>query len=183
MGKRFVPAEHLKATTGGSCHKYNFVAIKVFHDEHVFVMTNRCLSWQNMSFVMTKSMLMFVTTKYFCCNQHLTKALSQQAYFCCDKKRVLLQQTRVCHNKTFVTTKIILVAAPANNTKQQLVSWFCSHYSSRCQCHPHHPKLLRSINGGASAVSEQLDFSHFGSLTCHQDPTMAAFCLWRVYTS
>ena len=106
-GTRFVPAEHLKAITGGSCRKYNFVAIKVFHDQHIFVTTNRCLSWQNMSFVITKSMLMFVTTKYFCCNKQVfvaTKALSQQAYFCHDQKCVLSWQTHVCRNKTFVTT-------------------------------------------------------------------------------
>ena len=32
----------------------------------------------------------------------MTKALSQQAYFCCDKRCVLSLQTRVCCDKTFV---------------------------------------------------------------------------------
>ena len=48
---------------------------------------------------------MFVATKHvFCSDKSMlvaTKRLSQQTYF--------------CRNKTFVTTKIILVAAPAND--------------------------------------------------------------------
>ena len=43
--------------------------------------------------------------------------LSRQAYLCCNKRRVLWRQTRVCHNKTVVATNIILVAAPANDEK------------------------------------------------------------------
>ena len=49
--------------------------------------------------------------------------LSRQAYFCRDKRRVLSQQARVCRDKhmfyrdtTFVATKMILVAAPANHS-------------------------------------------------------------------
>ena len=42
--------------------------------------------------------------------------LLRQAYFCRDKRLVLSRQTRVCHNKSkFVMTKIILVAASAND--------------------------------------------------------------------
>ena len=45
-----------------------------------------------------------------------TKVLSQPAYFCRDKRRVLSRQTRVsCFDKTFVATKTIHVAAPAND--------------------------------------------------------------------
>ena len=43
--------------------------------------------------------------------------LSRQTYFCRDKKRVLSRQTRVCRDETFVVTKMILVAAPANDSK------------------------------------------------------------------
>ena len=63
---------------------------------------------------------MLVATNIFCRDKHdfvATKVLSQLAYFCRDKRRVLSRQTRVCSDKTFVATKIILVAAPANNTK------------------------------------------------------------------
>ena len=44
--------------------------------------------------------------------------LSLLAYFCHDKRRVLSRQTHDKH--VFVATKIILVAAPANNTKRRL---------------------------------------------------------------
>ena len=54
----------------------------------------------------------FVTTKHvFCCNKSMlavTKLLSQQNHVCHDK--------RACCDKTFVVTKIILVAAPASDT-------------------------------------------------------------------
>ena len=169
---------------GGICHKYNFCHNKSF------VVTNRCLSWQNTSFVMTKICLSwqkyacrdksFVTTKLcllrwtclswqnFCCNKHnfvTTNVLLRQAYLCHDQhmfvmiikksfvatkvclsqQNLLLRQNYVCHNKTFVatsilllwqethfvmtnlcflesktfvTTKMILVAAPTSDTEQ-----------------------------------------------------------------
>ena len=40
-----------------------------------------------------------------------------QAYFCHDKRRVLSQQT----DKSFVATKMILVAAPASDTAAGVV--------------------------------------------------------------
>ena len=43
--------------------------------------------------------------------------LSRQAYLCCDKRRVLSRQIHVCRDKSFDATKIILVAAPANDKK------------------------------------------------------------------
>ena len=52
----------------------------------------------------------------------VTIFLSWQAYFCHDKRHVLSRQTHVCRNKyvfvvkTFVTTKMILVAAPADDS-------------------------------------------------------------------
>ena len=76
------------------CHKYIFVA------------TNTYLSRQNTSFVTTKVRL---PRQNFCCDKIF---LSRQAYYCRDKRRVLSRQTR----KTFVATKILLVAAPANDS-------------------------------------------------------------------
>ena len=40
--------------------------------------------------------------------------------FCRDKTCLLSRQTRVCRDKTFVVTKMVLVAAPANDTSQPL---------------------------------------------------------------
>ena len=60
--------------------------------------------------VFWRDMHVFVATKVSLCK----KELSQQAYICCNKRCVLSRQTSVCHNKTFVTTKMILVAAPAS---------------------------------------------------------------------
>ena len=68
--------------------------------------------------IMTKDVFwrdkhVFVVTKVRLCK----KKLSRQAYICCNKRCVLSRQTSVCvcHNKTFVTTKMILVAAPASD--------------------------------------------------------------------
>ena len=73
------------------------------HDKHVFVVTKHLLSWQ-------KVCLSRQTWQIFCHDKHnfvATKVLSQQAYFCRDKRCPLSQQTRicrtcVCHDKTFV---------------------------------------------------------------------------------
>ena len=77
------------------CHKYNFCRDKSF------VATNTCLSRENTSFVATKVCL---SRQNFCRDKHI---LSQQktCFCCCDK-----------HKKH--ATKIILVAAPANDTLQ-----------------------------------------------------------------
>ena len=93
------------------------------HDKHTFVTTNTCLSRQNISFVSTKSCLsrqVFVVTEVLL-RQNIfvaTKVLWWQAYFCHDKRCVLLWQTHLSWQMTrcvFVTAKIILVAAPAND--------------------------------------------------------------------
>ena len=103
-------------------------------NKHVFVMTNTYLSQENISFVMTKTCFCnksFVMTKL---------CLLQQTCVCHDKtfvatnichnkhnfvatRCVLSQQMCVCHDKhvfcgdkTFVATKMMLVAAPANDT-------------------------------------------------------------------
>ena len=59
---------------GGSCHKYHFCRDKTFDA------TNTSLLRQ-----------IFVATS--------TELLSQQAYFCRDKRRVLTRQTCVCCDK------------------------------------------------------------------------------------
>ena len=65
-------------------------------------------------------MFVFVVTKvlsrqaYFCCSRSnlvMTKVLSQQNYVCCGKSFVT---TKIC----FVTTKMIPVSAPANDSLQ-----------------------------------------------------------------
>ena len=95
-----------------------------------FVMTSLLLSQQKMCFATTNTRLSlqnfchdkltFVATKdVFCNDQHTfvtTKRLSWQAYFCRNKRCVLQRPTHVCHSKTFVTTKMILLAAPATDT-------------------------------------------------------------------
>ena len=45
-----------------------------------------------------------------------TYLLSRQNYVCLDNRRVLSQETHVCRDKTFVATKMMLVAAPAKDT-------------------------------------------------------------------
>ena len=70
-------------------------------NKHVFVMPNVCHDKHN-----------FVTTK----------VLLQQAYFCHNKRRVLLGQTHVCPDKDvfvmtkLVTTKMKLVTVPASDS-------------------------------------------------------------------
>ena len=88
-------------------------------DKHVLVSTNMCLSRQNTSFVATKVCLSrqnsvcrykhtLVATKDVLCRvRHVLVAT--KAYFCREERRV-------CRDRTFVATKIILVAASANDT-------------------------------------------------------------------
>ena len=109
------PTTHLFFIIGESCHKYNFC-----HNKTSFVTTKICLSWQNV-FVATRvtnicrNKRNFVRTNMCLLCFVMTKVLSWQAYFCHDK-RYVLSMTCVCHNKTFVMTKIILMAAPVSDT-------------------------------------------------------------------
>ena len=94
-------------------------------------MTKLCLS---LYFCHNKT---FVTTN-ICCDIHVfvvTKVLLQHAYFCCDKRPVLSQQSRVCRNKSklvmtniiFVATKVLLqqfVVVVATNVLSQQ-AYFC----------------------------------------------------------
>ena len=110
--------------------KLTFIAINMFvlRQNTSFVATKVCSSWQN--FYCDKHMFVmpnichakwFVRTKIFYHDKIMTKVLSQQGYFCCDKRHVLLRQTHVCRDKTFVVTKIILVAAPANDSSHLIL--------------------------------------------------------------
>ena len=93
----------------------------IFVGPKVFVAPNTCLSHKNM-LVATNTCL---SRQSFCRNKHnfvATTVLSQQAYFCREKhaffatEYVFRDKTRACRDKTFVATKIILVAAPANDS-------------------------------------------------------------------
>ena len=117
------------------CGNKTFVTTNICRDKHNFVMT-KCLSWQAY-FCHYKHM--FVMTKHvFCHNKSTlvkTKLLSWQTHvcrnkcllwqmfchtkysFCRNKRHALMWQTHVyCDKHVFVATKIVLVAAPANDT-------------------------------------------------------------------
>ena len=82
------------------CHNKTFAATNTCCNKHNFVMT-KVLSWQKM-FCHNKHL--FVTTKHIV----MTKDV-----FCCDKR--VCCNKHVWHNKTFVATKMIFVAAVAND--------------------------------------------------------------------
>ena len=107
----FVETKHVFVTTTFLLQqKMCFVETK-----HVFVTTTFLLQ-QKMCFVETKHV--FVTTTFLLqqkmCFVETNTCLSRQ-HFCCNKRCVLLRQTRVCHDNIFVATKMILVAAPAHD--------------------------------------------------------------------
>ena len=109
---------HLLSQQKYASHDKNYV----LSQQAYFCHNKRCvLSWQK-RVCCGKSKL--VVAKLFC-NKHnfvaincfvTTKVLLQQAYFNHNKRCVLSWQTCVCHNKTFVTTKIIFVAVPTNDS-------------------------------------------------------------------
>ena len=98
-------------------------------NKSMLVATKVCLSWQNI-LVMTKlwSRQIFVTTNNFV----VTKVLSRQAYFCrykhmfvvtkdvfrCNKTSLLSRQKYAYYSKTFIATKMILMAAPTNDKEE-----------------------------------------------------------------
>ena len=119
------PIVLLATVTGGSCHNHHFCRYKSFWHDKTFVATYFChnktfyrdkkyVCYNKHVFVMTKyvicsdkSMLVattFVTTKIFCCNKTFVAA-----------SILLSQQRHVCHDKTFVMTKMVFVTAPAND--------------------------------------------------------------------
>ena len=88
------------------CHNKMFVATTYFcHDKRCVLLWQTCVCRDKNKLVVTKLFL-------------LRQVLLRQAYFCCDKRCVLSRQTRVCCDKAFVVTKMILVAAPANDNIQ-----------------------------------------------------------------
>ena len=88
----------------GAATSINFFVTRQFCccDKHVFVVTNTWLSWQNTSFVAKKVCLS--QQNYFCSDKKLL-FLSLQAYFCCDKRRVLSRQKFCLDKHTFVAKK------------------------------------------------------------------------------
>ena len=86
---------------GGSCHKYHFC-----RDKRMLVATNRKSIFSS-SFVLFS--FLFLTRQIFVVTNNFVarKLLSRQSYFCRDKRRVLKHM--------FVATKLILVAAAAND--------------------------------------------------------------------
>ena len=54
----------------------------------------------------------FVATKYFCHSRHF---VITSILFVATKKQILSWQTRICCDKTFVATKVILAAAAAKD--------------------------------------------------------------------
>ena len=111
--------------------KYTFVVTKdmFWHNKHVFVATKVCLSWQNChnNYLSWQMFCLLWWQTFF-----MTKLLSWQVYFCRDTRRVLLWQTRVCHDKTFVVIKMILVAAPADGRKPGVSMYSESKFRTRC---------------------------------------------------
>ena len=113
LQQTFCHDKHMSVTTKHVCWHLYACCHKAF-----VATTNMCLSEQ--IFVMRKKEKF--TSKIFCHDKHnfvVTKVLSQEAYFCCDKRHVLSkqtcvfsQQTHVCRNKTVVKRKII---PPAND--------------------------------------------------------------------
>ena len=108
---------------GGSCHKYNFCCDTTFVETNTyFVVTKVCLSRQRfcrakLTFVTTKDV--FVAIKHLFC--HDKSMLVATNIFCCDKQNcvatkasILLSRQKTC----FVATKMILVAASANDKRE-----------------------------------------------------------------
>ena len=111
----------------------------VCHDKHIFVATNMILSLQNIcrykhTFVATNIILScqnIFCLKYACRDKHVFVATN----ICLDKRFVTTKifcrdkHNFVCRDKTFVKTKMMLVAAPANDRHSPLMLFFlCSVY-------------------------------------------------------
>ena len=106
---------------GGSCHRYYFLLqqTQVHHDKPMFVTALHIFGCDKGMLVATKHLLRrncICRNKRVCCDKSLVSVgilLSQQRM--CFVLVVLLQQNYVCCCKTFVMTKMTLVAAPAND--------------------------------------------------------------------
>ena len=89
----------LRQNTSFVATKVRLSCQKFWHDKRVFVMTNICC---NKSSVTTKNSLL---QQMFCHSKHTFVATKD--VFCRDK--------HVCHSRTFVATKTLLVAAPVDD--------------------------------------------------------------------
>ena len=126
------------ATTHIFCHyksmlvatKYNFVTTTVLsrqayfcHDKHVFVMTKHVFCHDKYA-CHDKSKHVFVTTN-ICCDDFFVKT------------NIILSRQKFCRSKhTFVATKIMFVAAPANDPNECLTTHlvpFVSQSRRSCQ--------------------------------------------------
>ena len=94
----------------------------VYHDKHVFVKDKTCLLSRQKYVCRDK---VFLSWQKFCHDKHsfvTTKVLSWQAYFCHGKRCFVTTNMCVswqtCCDKSFVLTKIMLVAASANNIQR-----------------------------------------------------------------
>ena len=96
-------------------HTVDSINISYYHwQELPQVSFLSCLSWQNTSFVMTKVLL-------------------PQQNFCCNKI-IFVATKHICSDKTFITTKMILVAAPTND----VIQWMSLRILGGCfLCHWH----------------------------------------------
>ena len=101
-----------------SCRNNTFVATNIRRDKHNFVLSkllsrqacsccDRCLSWQNMTFVTTKGWL---SQQNFCHNIMASILLTRQK-MCFVATSILLSQQKMC----FVVTIMKLVAAPTSD--------------------------------------------------------------------
>ena len=105
-----------------------------------FVMTKVCLPRQN--FCRKKNSLsrqsMLVATERLSRQTRFVAAsmiLSRQTTRFVATNKCLSRQIRVCRNKTFVATKMILVAAPANNKAQACLDYFPRQTSASFKHH------------------------------------------------
>ena len=99
---------------------HSFVATKVVATS--ILLSNTCLSWQNMSFVMTKVCLLWHNS---CCDKHafvVTNIVLLHQKLCHDKHTVVTPKELFCHDtlvsvatNVFVATKMILAASPAKD--------------------------------------------------------------------
>ena len=116
-------------------HYYHWRQLRQTRQTRMLVATKR---FSRQTFVATKitrllmrqkySVFAFVATKTFCHDKHnfvATKSFLSASILLSRQRTCFVatntsRQTRVCRNKTFVATKMILAAAPVNDTVEDL---------------------------------------------------------------
>ena len=112
------------------CHWWELPQVSFFHSKSMLVATKLLLQQTHVCYAKCCSKS-FVTTNLILSPFFFFFFLSWQAYFCHKKRCVLLRQTclsqqrRVCRDKSFVVTKLRLVATPANDITELL--WLHVH--------------------------------------------------------